>query len=57
MKARILRAQFVSTEGRQVCLPYGDGFIVEDLEAFRKKFISQSKCTRLRLTYNDDVGC
>ena len=53
MKVRILRAQFTSPEGRQVNLPYGEGFIVDDLEAYRKKFIKQSNCTNLRLTYEE----
>lgn len=52
-KYRIMMAQFVSRTGEKACIPYGDGFGVDDLEEYRHKFISESGCRELRLTYEE----
>ena len=51
-KYRILMAQFVQ-KGEKKHIPYGAGFEVDDLKAFREQFIRESGCSELRLTYEE----
>lgn len=51
-KYRILMAQF-ELEGKKKCIPYGDGFMVDDLKAFKEQFVRESGCSELRLTYEE----
>ena len=52
-KYKILLAQFVSREGKKTSIPYGEGFGIDDLTEYRRKFVEQSGCTELRLTYEE----
>ena len=55
-KYRILLAQFVTPDGRKFSIPYGEGFGVNDIEAYRRKFKMESRCSGLRLTYEEKLN-
>ena len=51
---RIIEARYV-LNGQKRKLPYGDGFGVDNLEEFRRKFMRESGCKDLRFSYEEKV--